>query len=111
MGQKLVSIKFNPGSSPELWSSDTVELQVQVRKSGSTWTNVTTYYPGLSNMASLPVDLQTEAAVNNTVLKGLAKSNQKLVIKVDDAVTQWQVLFKDKFLTDGDWKPLTSGSF
>lgn len=111
MGQKLVTIKFNPGSSPNLWDSN-LNVNFLVEVSGSSgWNQQSSYYPNLTTMNNLPVNLGTQGSLTDSVVRNLIKNNRVAAFLVDDSVAKWRVSFKENFLTEGTWEVLTSGSF
>ena len=113
MGQKLVTIKFNAGSSSNLWNPELrPDFKVQVSPDGSDWsTEITQYYPDLARMTRLPVNLGSPQPLSNSFLQSMIRNNQSVAFLVDDSISQWRIQFSDGFLTGDEPEILTSGSF
>lgn len=112
MGQKLVYVAFNSGSSPNLWNPNySPEFKIEVSTTGvGNWTQIQEYCPNIPRSINFPVDTTTRPVTNFDV-QNLIKTNQGLAFFVEDGVTYWRILLKDKFLTAGEWETLNSGSF
>ncbi len=112
MGQKLVSIRFRGGSSPNLWSPEySPSFKITVTGPGLGEIRITDYCPELVNSRELPLDPVNVQPLTQSVVRGMIKNGQNMMFLVDDAVVRWQIQFKDQFLTEGAWKGLASGSF
>lgn len=111
MGQKLVAIKFNVGSSSDLWDPN-LGPDFKVEVSGSTgWQVQNNYYPDLTKTSNPPVELGNSQPLTNALLQSLIQNNQTAAFLVDDSVDKWRISFREKFLTEDNWKYLASGSF
>ena len=110
MGQKLVSIKFNPGSSTVLWNPEySPNFLIQSSNDGTTWEQITEYYPKITEPVTFPVDTQLVEQLTDSVIKKAIQQNQKIAFLVDDSSLLWRVQMRDNFLTGGEWERLQTG--
>ena len=111
MGQKLVTIKFNAGSSSDLWDPS-LNPEFKVEISGSSgWQVQSNYYPDLVKMSNLPVNLGSLQTLTTGIIQGLIQNNRNIAFLADDSVDKWRIQFRESFLTEGGWQMLASGSF
>lgn len=112
MGQKLVSIKFDAGSSPNLWNLRyNPEFRLEI-SSGSNWQLVENYYPRITGTpVTYPVDIAETRPLTNSVIRDSIKNNKRIAFLVEDGISKWQIKMQDKFLTEGDLEIIASGSF
>lgn len=116
MGQKLVYIQFEAGSSTSLWNpryNPTFALEKLEYGEGNipVWRQVTEYFPGLADSLTQPVDFQNKQQLTSQVLRKLIQRNQKVAFLADDSEGRWRVRFQDQFLTGGQVQTLKSGTF
>lgn len=112
MGQKLVSIKFDAGSSPTLWNLRyNPEFSLEIL-SGSNWQPVENYYPRITETpVTYPVNVVETRALTNSVIRDSIKNNKRIAFLVEDEINSWRITMQDTFLTEGSVEILGSGSF
>lgn len=112
MGQKLVSIKFDAGSSPNLWNLRySPEFRLEI-SSGSNWQLVENYYPRITGTpVTYPVNVAETKTLTNSVIRDSIKNNKRIAFLVEDEIKNWRITMQDTFLTEGSVEILSSGSF
>lgn len=117
MGQKLVTIKFEQGSSSIFWNQKyNPVFKIEISRDGGTWIDVSNleYCLRLLNIQPsapiLPEVLVTEQ-LTNSKLRKIIQKGQSLAFFVDDDIFYYRISFKDDFLTTGQWEELNRGDW
>lgn len=119
MGQKLVTIKFEQGSSSIFWNQKyNPVFKIEISGDQATWEDITNDLYYCTNLINshpvippvLPDSLGTERLTNSRLRKMIQK-NQALNFFVDDDIFYYRISYKDDFLTTGQWEELNSGNW
>ena len=113
MGQKLVSIKFNAGSSPNLWNLKyKPDFKIEVSENGTDWNSIKNYYPKITGeQVDYPVDVATVRPLTSSIIQESIQTNKRIAFLVEDEINNWRITMQDTFLTEGSVEILNSGSF
>ena len=92
MGQKLVSVTFTSGSSPQLWELG-YNPRFKLEVSGSQgWTLQGTYYSNLTGKTlPSPLELGHEKIITDSLLKSFIRNEKRISFLVEDDVNRWRI--------------------
>lgn len=111
MGQKLVSVVFTSGSTPQLWSPG-YSPRFRLEVSGSQgWQSQENYYINLTgSVLQDPVELGPTNTLTGNILKTFIRDKKRVSFLVDDEVSRWRVsVFENVLAPEGLYFPDESG--
>ena len=113
MGQKLVSVTFTSGSTPQLWELG-YNPKFRLEVSGSQgWVLQKTYYTNLTgSLLTKPLELGPESELTVNTLKSFIRDEKRISFLVDDNISKWRIAVQEDVLApEGLYFPDELGEF